>query len=158
MEHINNPKYLIYEDGRVFSKYKNEYKSHQTGRDGYRWVFLHGCGQKNHKIHRLIAIHYIPNPLNLPTVDHINQDKLDNRICNLRWASYETQNHNRTISLTKKNTNNKSGHKYIHYVKQRGRSGRWKYQYGPLKIQKSMKKKRDILCYKFIMIMKHRLH
>lgn len=48
------------------------------------------------KLHRLLAIMFIPNPDNLPTVDHINNIKDDNRLDNLRWASYKTQNNNKT--------------------------------------------------------------
>lgn len=38
-------------------------------------------------LHRLFAIAFIPNPLNLPEIDHVNGDSLDNRIENLNWVS-----------------------------------------------------------------------
>jgi hypothetical protein len=39
-------------------------------------------------VHRIVATAFIPNPDNLATVDHINGDKTDNAVENLRWASY----------------------------------------------------------------------
>lgn len=55
--------------------------------------------------HRAKALAFIPNPEHLPTVDHINRDKLDNRLCNLRWANIKTQtlNQNRTIEAFERN-------------------------------------------------------
>ena len=43
--------------------------------------------QKMHKVHRLIALTFIPNPNNLPCINHINEIKTDNRIDNLEWCN-----------------------------------------------------------------------
>ena len=48
--------------------------------------------RKTWKVHRIIAITFLPNPYNLPTVNHINLIRNDNRVQNLEWASYEYQN------------------------------------------------------------------
>ena len=45
--------------------------------------------------HRLIAATFLPNPSNLPEVDHINGVTLDNRINNLRWVSRSANCRNR---------------------------------------------------------------
>src|SRR5690606_22186602 len=42
---------------------------------------------KTHYIHRLIAKTFIPNPKNYPEVNHINGDRLDNRVENLEWVT-----------------------------------------------------------------------
>ena len=51
------------------------------------------------KVHRLVAIAFIPNLENKPFIDHINTIRDDNRVENLRWATYEENNNNQ---LTKK--------------------------------------------------------
>lgn len=51
-------------------------------------LFKNGKG-KRFTIHRLMAKAFIPNPNNLPEVDHINTIKNDNRIENLRWVSHK---------------------------------------------------------------------
>ena len=60
---------------------------------------------KNKHIHRLIATHFIPNPNNLPQVNHIDGNKLNNSIDNLEWVSAsENSIHARDVLKINRNT------------------------------------------------------
>jgi len=56
----------------------------QTIKNGYAQIRL---GKNFYYVHRLVAMEYIPNPLNLPQVNHKNGIKTDNHIENLEWCS-----------------------------------------------------------------------
>ena len=59
---------------------------------------------KSTNIHKLVGLAWIPNPENKPCIDHINRDKLNNRVENLRWATYSENNQNMPM-----NSRNKTG-------------------------------------------------
>ena len=60
---------------------------------GYLRCSLNG---KMYSKHRIIAQQFIPNPNNLPQVDHVNHNKTDNRLENLRWVNASQNNYNRS--------------------------------------------------------------
>ena len=75
---------------------KIKYLKIQIDGNGYYFLFLRNkIGRKKFKIARLVAQTFIPNPDNLPTVDHIDRDKSNNSVENLRWATYKEQHDNR---------------------------------------------------------------
>jgi hypothetical protein len=96
--------YMINENGEIYSKIRNKLLKISTDKK-YKTITL----RKNNKaytkkIHRLLGIQYLPNPNNFPCVDHINRDKLDNSLSNLRWVSYSINSKNKD---SKKNSTSK---------------------------------------------------
>lgn len=56
--------------------------------DGYVSIVLCKNGKTtNHRIHRLVAQHFIPNPENLPEVNHKDENKSNNCVNNLEWCN-----------------------------------------------------------------------
>ena len=93
----------------IKTTYPHEIRNKRTGKilkesikdNGYYYVHLN---RMRYVKHRLIAKQFIPNPNNLPCVDHINHNRIDNHISNLRWVS------------SSDNNKNKSNHKGVNYV------------------------------------------
>ena len=94
MEIQGYPNYLIYPNGDIFSKNKKRMICKDINiKNGY--VYSHLCHKGKEKTilnHRLVALHYIPNPENYSDVDHIDSNKQNNDINNLRWCSRSQNN------------------------------------------------------------------
>lgn len=61
--------------------------------NGYKVVILYKDGKKKtYLVHRLVAIAFIPNPNNLPIINHKDENKTNNNVNNLEWCTYEYNN------------------------------------------------------------------
>lgn len=89
---IENSGYHVTTEGEVYSR-RGRKLSPVKNRKGYVTVkifYVPGANEyKTVPIHRLVAKAFIPNPDNLPTVNHKNGIKTDNRVENLEWMSFE---------------------------------------------------------------------
>ena len=92
--------YKINQNGEVWSCWYNKIMKPQE-KEGYLCLNLKRSDRK-HKcyIHRLLAIQYIENPDNLPEIDHIDRNRQNNSLSNLRWVDKKTQNNNKSNNLT----------------------------------------------------------
>ena len=75
----------------------NEILTGTITKKGYRTVNLTDKDNKQHHVfvHRLVALHFIPNPENKLQVDHIDKNRLNNHITNLRWVNNSENGRNR---------------------------------------------------------------
>lgn len=86
------PNYSIHRDGTITNTKTNTTKQHWLGANGYFHVDLyHENKSSKVAVHRLLALHFIPNPENKRTVNHIDGNKTNNDLSNLEWAT-DSQN------------------------------------------------------------------
>ena len=97
--------YRISKLGEVYSHHYGIILQHRFDRYGYKKVFMRNDDGKQVecRIHRLLAIVFIPNPNNYPLVCHRNDIKTDNRIENLYWGTYADNTRDRFINAKKRN-------------------------------------------------------
>lgn len=80
--------YLINEQGKVLNTRTNKYLKGDINNIGYHRVTLYDNKRKQRFfIHRLVATLFLPNPNNLPEVNHIDGNKDNNNVSNLEWCN-----------------------------------------------------------------------
>tara|TARA_R100001015_G_C4456993_1_gene45176 strand:- start:68 stop:535 length:468 start_codon:yes stop_codon:yes gene_type:complete len=113
MEITDYPNYLIYDDGRVQNKKTKRFLKQSLDNKGYYRVNLYkNNNRKLFKIHRLVALHYLDNVEGKNVIDHIDRNKTNNHISNLRWC-----NHSENRSNTDVHKSNVLGEKHISKTK-----------------------------------------
>ena len=149
MEIQDYPDYLIYDDGLLFSEKNNKFLKPGKNNSGYEHVNLSKNGKrKDFLIHRLVGLHYIPLVEGKDYVDHIDGNKLNNNVSNLRWVT-RNENNNNFRPIQK---NNKLGHKNI--VKRKNGFQFSKIIYGKL-YSKYHKNLNELLWFKFSYLLLH---
>ena len=80
-KHEGTVDYFVDENGEIYRRLKPWITS-----AGYKHIKLQG----NHfDVHRLVAEEFIPNPDNKETVNHIDEDRLNNNVSNLEWCTQQ---------------------------------------------------------------------
>ena len=82
--------YAITEDGKVWSYKNKRFLKTRKGSDDYIRAYL--CKDKkgfNVLVHRLVAMTYLPNPDNLPEVNHKDENPSNPHVSNLEWCTRE---------------------------------------------------------------------
>lgn len=83
-------KYLIHSDGRIWNLGKEAWHAQTQNPNGYMKAQLKLNGVLSQQlVHRLVALHFLPNPYNYEQVNHIDGDKTNNTCGNLEWVSRE---------------------------------------------------------------------
>ena len=99
--------YKINRKGQILSLLTDQYASVSVDSKGYLKVTLHKDGHAHTKrVHILVAEAFIPNPDNLPVVNHIDGNKQNPAVTNLEWTTFsENTQHAHRTGLIKKTSN-----------------------------------------------------
>jgi hypothetical protein len=103
--------YEVSTQGEIYHKKLKRMVKQSTHGAGYK-VVQYGL------VHRIVATAFIPNPQNLPYVDHINCIRTDNRVENLRWVNEKQNCENQGTRR-----DNTSGNRGISIIKS---TGKWR--------------------------------
>ena len=88
-------------------------------KNGYLLVTLYkNRKRKSYKVHRLVAEHFIPNPDNLPEINHKDENKQNNSVDNLEYCTHEDNINygTRNERIAKANTNRKRSKKVLQFT------------------------------------------
>ena len=114
--------YRVSNLGNVYSYYVN--RNLKAGiSDGYKFVILNKNGNKKFSlVHRLVAMAFIPNPNNLPLINHKDENRLNCCVDNLEWCSY-------IYNATYNNAHVKRGQALSNHVYGYDNNGNLAYEY-----------------------------
>lgn len=99
--HDKVPGHYILSNGKVYSKMTESFMKGciAASNNNYHKMMVRYDGVKrNMRVHRLVAETFLENKDNLPQVDHIDRNRINNDISNLRWVTAKENNLNRDMS------------------------------------------------------------
>jgi len=85
----SHEKYRVDREGNVYGQKGNVLNAVCNGTGYYRVSLYTDKVQHTKYVHRLVAEAYVPNPDNLPVVNHIDRDTANNRADNLEWCTQQ---------------------------------------------------------------------
>lgn len=108
----NLSNYDILEDGTIINLLSNTIQTQRDNGNGYQIVSLYTDDQqrKNFYVHRLVAMAFLPNPKNLPCVNHKDENKQNNVVANLEWCDYQYNINYGTRNLRMTETKKQKGY------------------------------------------------
>ena len=94
--------YKIWNDGRILSLLTDQWVEQRVDSSGYLKVDLSKDGHRyTRRVHILVATQFVPNPNNLPVVDHIDGNKQNPHYTNLEWVTQQENTiHACSVDLT----------------------------------------------------------
>lgn len=75
--------YYISDKGNFYSTFSKKLIKKQLDHKGYEYIEI---GRKKYKVHRLVGKYFLPNPNNLPQINHKDCNKRNNNVDNLEWC------------------------------------------------------------------------
>jgi len=79
--------YMVSDLGRIYSVKNNKICKYSYDQRGYPQVVMYGSKRISRRVHRLVALAYVPNPYNKREVNHKDGNKLNTRASNMEWCS-----------------------------------------------------------------------
>ena len=85
---IGFSKYEVSSTGLIRNVYTQKIRKPSINEEYFEVELSAGEIKERHRVHRLVAIVFLSNPKNLPIVDHIDNNRQNNNVLNLRWVTY----------------------------------------------------------------------
>ena len=85
-------KYSINRIGEIMNNKRKNILKMWINHSGYKYYTLRNSllkKKRNLSMHRLLGLSFIDNPNNYPCIDHIDRNRKNNNLSNLRWVSYQ---------------------------------------------------------------------